>query len=435
MLCDSCILNFATNINASVWSAYLPESNFQTKYLTDKVAKDTFVASQTFDAYSVGQTYISTVYYNAWGARGNATQAAWLSANCRNALNNNGASNKGAQGPYTFTLPAEDVEIHLYPYFCQTKGQVRSILLSSPQILTSNQTTVYYYVPASMIENPITRAANYVVQFDGHAMEGSLITEYDAMIETGLTPEFVAFGPGFGTPTNPWADGGAARSYQLTPYSCFDPTPMPSCGNWGGGFQMGDFLYDTALPALWTKLAMEPVGRSHLTLTGHSNGGLMACALAYSNSSRWSAAYCGSGSFWMNNQQFSKIVAAQTPEHPLHIFIDVGGREQPLIVQANQAVYSAMLAKNDFVLGDNLMFALYSKGADSHQFSSWSARTPLAFAFLFNHPVKRGSFSRNGQQYDTLAYEDVSRPFSLSADFTIPFGPKSSQQNGALEGQ
>jgi len=207
----------------------------------------------------------------------------------------------------------------------------------------------------------------------------------------------------------------------MRPYNWTVATPggPPNPANWGLGYQLVDFLALSAANHISSVFNLPAIGISRMKISGYSNGGQLACAAAYTTS-LFSGAYCGSPAFWMNNGQVASIISSTAPAVNTKVFIDVSDKEQTVLVNFVHTTYQAYLARDEFTLGGNLMYAFYRDQPDSHQWNSWSKRTGAALSFLYNDPFELGTTTINCVNHKVLHYPPPFRPFGLTASFTIP---------------
>lgn len=387
MLCSHCFLNFATSLD---WNGYFPDNNLPITYNATYVSPNLYRNTFTYGGNNIGNTYIATVYYSAWGA--NAADHQWLNLNCRNVLNNLSGANKGRG--ITLTLGESNSTFDIYPNFCFNEGKVFNYSTFSTQLNVTK--TINYYVPGSLLENPLPRKVNYLLQHDSYGLKDSMKTTYDFLISQGIIPELIVYGPSQGIDTDPWIDGGLERTYELTPWPCFVfPGWPPGCApRTGGAFLYLAFSLQQ-LAHIQSILGLPSVDREYMATAGFSYGGALACDFTYINNSIFSKGYCGSPAFWYNNNEFASYVTSHTPAFPIKLYIDVGLHESPFITTFIPGALHALLNRPEFVLNENIWFENYTS-YDSHQWNSWYSHTPAALSTLYNDGKK---LTRNIELY------------------------------------
>ena len=220
--------------------------------------------------------------------------------------------------------------VEAYPYFGMTRGSVSTLLpsLYSPQL--NNSRDIPVYVPASLRQNPTSRAVNVMIVNDGtpyYVERLAFAGGMDNAVLTGAVPETIMIG----LPQN--GETGCERQFELTfsataagaPCNCNSgDSTCPS----GGTEAYLAYIRDTVVPAVTEALN---VTAGEISMVGVSYGGLTACYAAATHPEYYRRVYCQSPSVWWNYGELARVVAtnaaAATHHRPLAVVVYIGTTE------------------------------------------------------------------------------------------------------------
>ena len=307
---------------------------------------------------------------------------------------------------------SEKALVVAFPYFGMQQGSVYSLLpdLYSPQL--QNRRDINVYVPASLLQNPLSRAVNVLIINDGTlyfleqlAFAGGM----DHALLKGSVPETIMIG----LPQNAT---GCQRQFELT-FSVTSGNTSCAHVSAGGTDRYLAFIKDTVVPAATAALDVKP---GEMSMAGVSYGGLTACYAAAAQPEYFRRVFCQSPSVWWNFGELARVVtanAATTQQRPLAVVVYIGTTEMsvPLCSTVSCASTSSWFTYvNDMVEafraagGASLHFFTLAGG--QHDATAWTttfaAGVTQMFAANFTAPFQ--------MQYAPKSAVNVLYPVSTS---------------------
>jgi predicted alpha/beta superfamily hydrolase len=198
------------------------------------------------------------------------------------------------------------------------------------------------------------RAAGAEWQVDEHAQRGVLQGALQPMIIVAV----------------------ASNGDRMTDYAPV-AQPRPEGGKVGGGAEAyARYLIGELKPAIDHRYRTQP-GREHTAVGGSSMGGLVSMWLLLAHGDSFGAALVVSPSVWWAGRDILGRVAAAPAATPApRIWLDVGGREDPGMVDGARRLRDALRARG-------WAPAYLEEPAGGHDEASWAARVPAMLDFLY----------------------------------------------------
>lgn len=378
------------------------------------IGNDVFNIKISYQTFHIGIKHTAIVVYSTNST--NTSEMRSIFSNCKHILHTGVGLNVGRS--ITFTLStANNSVFDIFPSFCSWPGEFRKLRLSIDN--AASFSNVRYYVPGSVIENPLSRQVNYLLYIGDFIEENMWKSNFDFLFQNGVMPETViveihdAF-CGYVHSNQQITVFTNLTTYQDSEYKCFNTSLL-------------DFILEIALQGVFQDLSLIPVGRDKMAVMGFSYGGLVACTFAYLNSSVFSKGYCGSAEFWYNNKLFLNFVKSFEPSNTIKLYIDYSAKDSADVINGVSEVYSNLLSRKEFNLGVNLMLAKYSNSLDTMQLSNWQNHMVIALTFLYNDGKTIGTSA----QGSIILYADSNKPHTFGVTFIIP-SFRLSQVGGAV---
>jgi predicted alpha/beta superfamily hydrolase len=158
----------------------------------------------------------------------------------------------------------------------------------------------------------------------------------------------------------------------------YTPTRVPKLGG-GRADRYGKFLLNELMPFIQTTYRIER-GPARTGIGGSSLGGLVSLYLGLRMPDVFGKIAALSPSVWWNHGVIVRFAHASTPEPRPRIWLDIGTREGPRIVDDVEMLRDA-LVHNGWRLGENLHYQRV-EGAE-HNEASWAQRVRPFLEFLY----------------------------------------------------
>jgi enterochelin esterase-like enzyme len=158
----------------------------------------------------------------------------------------------------------------------------------------------------------------------------------------------------------------------------YTPTKVPKLGG-GRADRYGKFLLNELMPFIQSTYRVER-GPNHTGIGGSSLGGLVSLYLGLRMPDVFGKIAALSPSVWWNHRVIVRFAQASMPEPRARIWLDIGTREGPRIVDDVEMLRDALMRKG-WRLGENLHYQRV-EGAE-HNEAAWAQRVRPFLEFLF----------------------------------------------------
>jgi predicted alpha/beta superfamily hydrolase len=158
----------------------------------------------------------------------------------------------------------------------------------------------------------------------------------------------------------------------------YTPTKVPKLGG-GRADRYGKFLLNELMPFIQSTYRVDQ-GRGRTGIGGSSLGGLVSLYLGLRMPDVFGKIAALSPSVWWNHRVIVRFAQASMPEPHPRIWLDIGTREGPRIVDDVEMLRDALMQKG-WRLGDNLHYQRV-EGAE-HNEAAWAQRVQPFLEFLF----------------------------------------------------
>jgi enterochelin esterase-like enzyme len=158
----------------------------------------------------------------------------------------------------------------------------------------------------------------------------------------------------------------------------YTPTRVPKLGG-GRADRYGKFMLNELMPLIQSNYRVER-GPLHTGIGGSSLGGLVSLYLGLRMPHVFGKIAALSPSVWWNHGVIVRFAQASMPEPRPRIWLDIGTREGPRIVDDVEMLRDALVQKG-WRLGENLHYQRV-EGAE-HNEAAWAQRVRPFLEFLF----------------------------------------------------
>jgi len=158
----------------------------------------------------------------------------------------------------------------------------------------------------------------------------------------------------------------------------YTPTKVPKLGG-GRADRYGKFLLNELMPFIQETYRVER-GPGRTGIGGSSLGGLVSLYLGLLKPEVFGKIAALSPSVWWNHRVIVRFAQASMPEPHPRIWLDIGTREGPRIVDDVEMLRDALMQRG-WRLGDNLHYQRV-EGAE-HNEAAWAQRVQPFLEFLF----------------------------------------------------
>lgn len=158
----------------------------------------------------------------------------------------------------------------------------------------------------------------------------------------------------------------------------YTPTRVPKLGG-GRADRYGKFLRNELMPFIESTYRTDP-GPERTGIGGSSLGGLVSLYLGLRMPDAFGKIAALSPSVWWNHRVIVRFAQASAPEPRPRIWLDIGTREGPRIVDDVEMLRDALVQKG-WRLGENLHYQRV-EGAE-HNEAAWAQRVRPFLEFLF----------------------------------------------------